>query len=115
DERWTLAIGDTQFGSLAREAFRARGLGLPGSLITSSLPVRQALVATGRYLTMVPRVVLAFAPASTALQRVAVDLPTARGSDGLVAWKNRPRAAAARLSRESVGQMARPLRRDGGK
>lgn len=115
DERWTLAIGDTQFGSLAREAFRARGLGLPGSLITSSLPVRQALVATGRYLTMVPRVVLAFAPASTALQRVAVDLPTTRRPVGLVTVKNRTLSAAAQLFTDSVRQMAKPLLRDGGK
>src|SRR5689334_13080911 len=47
DEPWTLAPVETHFGSLAREAFRANGLGLPKRLISSSLPVRQALVASG--------------------------------------------------------------------
>ena len=36
DEPWTLAPVESHFGSLAREAFRANGLGLPKRLITSS-------------------------------------------------------------------------------
>jgi len=110
DEPWTLAPVESHFGSLAREAFRANGLGLPKRLITSSLPVRQALVASGRYLTMVPRVVLAFPPGSAALGRVAVDLPTTRRPVGMVTVKNRTLSSAAQLFSESVRALAKPLR-----
>jgi len=112
EEPWTLAPLDTQFGSLAIEAFRARRLGLPRRLITSSLPVRQALVATGSYLTMVPRVVLEFPHGSTALRRVAIDLPTTRRPVGVVTVKNRTLSSAAELFRDSVRDMAKPLARD---
>jgi DNA-binding transcriptional LysR family regulator len=112
NEPWTLAQPETQFGGLAIEAFRASGLGLPKMLVTSSLPVRQALVATGRYLTMVPRVVLEFPPASAALKRVPVSLPTTRRPVGMVTVKNRTLGSVAQLFRERAREMARPLARD---
>jgi DNA-binding transcriptional LysR family regulator len=112
EEPWTLAPVETQFGSLAIEAFRASGLGLPRTLITSSLPVRQALVATGRFLTMVPRVVLDFPPGSAALKRLPIQLPSTRRPIGMVTVKDRTLSSAAQLFRDSVREMAKPLARD---
>jgi DNA-binding transcriptional LysR family regulator len=112
NEPWTLAPVETQFGSLAVEAFRASGLGLPKKLITSSLPVRQALVATGRFLTMVPRVVLEFPPRSAAFKRLAIHLPTTHRPVGIVTAKNRTLSSVAQLFRECVRDMAKPLARD---
>jgi DNA-binding transcriptional LysR family regulator len=97
---------------LAVEAFRASGLGLPKKLITSSLPVRQALVATGRFLTMVPRVVLEFPPRSAAFKRLAIHLPTTHRPVGIVTAKNRTLSSVAQLFRECVRDMAKPLARD---
>jgi DNA-binding transcriptional LysR family regulator len=108
NEPWTLASAETQFGSLAVEAFRASELGLPGMLVTSSLPVRQALVATGRYLTIVPRVVLDF-PCGLVLKRVAIALPTTQRPVGMVTVKNRTLNSAAQVFRERIREMARPL------
>jgi DNA-binding transcriptional LysR family regulator len=111
DEPWTLPAPDTQFGRLAMEAFRANGLGLPRKLITSSLPVRQELVATGRFLTMVPSVVLAFPPRNAALKRLPIDLPTTRRPVGLVTLKNRTLSSVAELFRHGVRELAKPMAR----
>jgi DNA-binding transcriptional LysR family regulator len=111
DEPWTLAPIETQFGGLAVDAFRASGLGLPKALVTSSLPVRQALVATGRYLTMVPRVVLTFACGNSALKQLPIDLSSTRRPVGIVTLKNRTLSSVAQLFRESVREKAKPLAR----
>jgi DNA-binding transcriptional LysR family regulator len=113
NEPWTLAPLDTQFGNLAVDAFRANGLGLPKMLITSSLPVRQSLVATGRFLTIVPRIVLQFPPGSASLKRLPINLPTTQRPVGIVTMRNRMLSSVAQLFRERVREMARSLGRRG--
>jgi DNA-binding transcriptional LysR family regulator len=113
DEPWTLALTETQFGGLAVEAFRAKGLELPRRLVASSLPVRQALVATGRFLTMVPRVVLKYPQGGPPLKRLQIALPTTHRPVGIVTVKNRTLSSVAHLFRERVREMAGPLARDG--
>lgn len=113
NEPWTLAPFETQFGSLAIEAFRASGLGLPKMLITSSLPARQSLVATGRFLTMVPRVVLAFPHGSASLKRLPINLAGTERPVGMVTVKNRTLNSVAQLFRDCVRDMAKPLARVG--
>src|SRR5262249_4870229 len=62
DQAWALPPPDAPYGAVVFEAFRASGLGVPRTVVTSTLPVRSALLATGRFLSMVPRVVLHFQP-----------------------------------------------------
>ena len=60
-EPWTLPPPDTLSGSVIAEAFREKGLDLPPStIITATVPVRSALLATGRFLTIIPSSVLKF-------------------------------------------------------
>src|SRR5712671_5247117 len=55
NEPWTLPPSDSYIGALAAQAFRAQGLKLPRSAVTTlSLEMRKRLVATGRFLTMLP-------------------------------------------------------------
>jgi DNA-binding transcriptional LysR family regulator len=103
NEPWTLAV----------EAFRASGLGLPKMLITSSLPVRQSLVATGRFLTMVPRIVLEFPPGSAALKRLPIDFPSTHRPVGIITVRDRTLSSVAQLFRDCVREMAKPLVRGG--
>src|SRR5262249_4133421 len=60
NEQWTLPPPDSPYGSVVLEAFRASGLQVPRTVVVSTLPVRSALLATGRFLSMAPRVVLEF-------------------------------------------------------
>jgi DNA-binding transcriptional LysR family regulator len=113
NEPWTLAPLETQIGSLAVEAFRASGLGLPEMLITSSLPVRLSLVATGRFLTMVPRIVLEFPPGSAALKRLPIEFPSTHRPVGIITVRDRTLSSVAQLFRDCVREMAKPLARGG--
>src|SRR6266852_671830 len=55
NEPWTLPPPDSYIGALAAQAFRAQELKLPRSAVTTaSLDMRKRLVATGRFLTMLP-------------------------------------------------------------
>src|SRR5262249_20323844 len=87
-ESWGLPPPDSPFDTVVREAFHAEGLGLPRTVVASLLPVRQALLATGRFLTMVPRVVADF-PADSPFRHLRLNLPTTHRPLGIVTLKNR--------------------------
>src|SRR5207245_3834070 len=63
NESWTLPPEKSLYGSVVVEAFRAAGLDLPrAAVFTSVTPVRNALVATGRYLSIVQGSIAGFGP-----------------------------------------------------
>jgi DNA-binding transcriptional LysR family regulator len=98
DERWTLPPADTPFGSVVVEAFRASGLEMPrATVVTSSVPARNRLVATGRFLTALPRSMLRFHPKNAAVKILPIDLPTTRRPIGIITLKNRSLSPVAQL------------------
>jgi DNA-binding transcriptional LysR family regulator len=107
DEPWGLPPTDSPFGSVVREAFRAEGLGLPRTVVASLLPVRQALLATGRYLTMVPRVVADYPDADSTFRRLPIDLPTTHRPLGIVTLKSRSLSPVAALFIDQAQHFAR--------
>src|SRR5215813_1677607 len=111
DEPWTLPPPDTLFGSVVAEAFRASGLDVPrATVVTSNISVRNALLATGRFLTMVQGSVLAFPTDSPALKDLPIELPQAtRRPVGLITLKNRTLNPVAQLFIDSAREAAKPL------
>ena len=98
DERWTLPPTDTPFGAVVAEAFRASGLEMPrATVVTSSVPARHRLVATGRFLTALPRSMLRFHPKNAAVKILPIDLPTTRRPIGIITLKNRSLSPVAQL------------------
>jgi DNA-binding transcriptional LysR family regulator len=98
NERWTLPPSDTLFGSVVVEAFRASGLEVPrASVVTSSVPARIRLVATGRFLTALPRSMLRFHPKNAAIRILPIDLPTTRRPIGVITLKKRSLSPVAQL------------------
>jgi DNA-binding transcriptional LysR family regulator len=98
NERWTLPPSDTPFGSVVVEAFRASGLEVPrASVVTSSVPARIRLVATGRFLTALPRSMLRFHPKNAAIKILPIDLPTTRRPIGVITLKKRSLSPVAQL------------------
>jgi DNA-binding transcriptional LysR family regulator len=98
NERWTLPPSDTLFGSVVVEAFRASGLEAPrASVVTSSVPARIRLVATGRFLTALPRSMLRFNPKNAAIRILPIDLPTTRRPIGVITLKKRSLSPVAQL------------------
>jgi len=97
DEHWTLPPPDAPYGKVVTEAFRAGGLRVPPAAVTSTLPVRNFLLATGRFLSMVPRVVLQFPARNHALKSLPVNLPTTVRPLAIVTLKNRTLSPLAEL------------------
>jgi DNA-binding transcriptional LysR family regulator len=98
NERWTLPPSDTLFGSVVVEAFRAGGLQVPrASVVTSSVPARIRLVATGRFLTALPRSMFRFHPKNAAIRILPIDLPTTRRPIGVITLKKRSLSPVAQL------------------
>jgi DNA-binding transcriptional LysR family regulator len=109
DEPWSLPISDSPYGSVVLDAFRAQGLQAPRTAVSSTLPVRSAMLSTGRFLSMVPRVVLQFPTKGQAFKALKIELPTTIRPLALVTLKNRTLNPVAQLFMEWARQTAKPL------
>ena len=101
-ERWTLPPHDSFASAQIAEAFGASGLGRPRAMVTSSsLNLRNSLLATGQFLTMLP----AFAVARDRypfLRKLPVPLPDTRTPIAVVTLKNRTLSPLALLFLDSL-------------
>jgi len=113
NEAWVLPPPDSLSGSLIGEAFRASGLDFPkATVLCSTVPVRNALLATGRFLTIIPNFVLAFSSSDNpSLKRLPVDLPTTSRPVGILTLKKRTLSPAAQLFIDHARQVAKALAR----
>jgi DNA-binding transcriptional LysR family regulator len=111
NEPWALSPPDSPYGAVVFEAFRAHGLRVPPTVVHSTLPLRTTLLATGRFLSMVPRVVMQFPPKNELLRTLPIDLPTTVRPLALITLKNRTLNPVAQLFTEWMRGAAKPLRK----
>ena len=89
-EPWLLTPPNQLPGSLVAEAFRSSGLKLPQPKIVSfSLHLRNRLLATGRYLSVVPASLLHFGDLPSPLKVLPVDLAIEPRPVAIVTLKDR--------------------------
>jgi DNA-binding transcriptional LysR family regulator len=109
DEPWTMPPPSGGYGSLFVDAFRHAGLEVPHCrVVTYTNPARSALVANGRFLTIVPKSVLRFNVAA-AITALPIDLPTTRRPVAIVTLKNRTLGPTAQLFIACAREVAGPL------
>jgi DNA-binding transcriptional LysR family regulator len=109
NEAWTLPPPDSLNGELIVEAFRARGLDLPrATLVTASVPVRNALLASGRFLSIVPGSVFRFPASKPGLKRLPIDLPTTRTPVAVITLKNRTLSPVAQVFIDCARKLVKP-------
>jgi DNA-binding transcriptional LysR family regulator len=109
-ESWILAPPEIVEGSPVVEAFRRMGLTLPhAKVIGLSLPLRNGLLATGRFLTIVPGSVLRFGAERTLLKPLPVELPRWRLPVAVITLKNRTLSPLAQLFLACARKIAQPL------
>ena len=108
DEMWLLPRPDAPYGAIAAEAFRAAGLGMPRTIVTSTLPLRTTLLATGRYLSMVPRVALQFPAAAQRIKALPIELPSTPRPVAVVTLKHRTLSPLAQTFIDHARKAARP-------
>jgi DNA-binding transcriptional LysR family regulator len=110
NEPWTLYPHDSFFGSVIADAFRANGHEPPRPTVASlSLHVQIELLATGRFLTVLPSFLLKFAGRTAPLKALPVALPNSRMPIGIITLKNRTITPVAEQFIESVRAFAKPL------
>jgi len=89
-EPWIVNPSDNVVGSYFAEVFRRRGLDLPPRRVVSfSLDVRMHLLATGRYLTVLSKLVLQYNAARWSLKRLPIDLGIPEMPVAIFTLKNR--------------------------
>jgi DNA-binding transcriptional LysR family regulator len=110
NERWMLAPPEMADGSPLVQAFRAQGLPVPQATVMAlSLPLRNGLLATGNFLTVVPGSVMRFGAERTLLKILPVELPNWKLPVAILTLKNRILSPAAELFIETARAVAKPL------
>jgi DNA-binding transcriptional LysR family regulator len=112
DEHWLLAPIDHDPGSPVFEIFHALGLRVPRARVLSySLNVRTSLLATGRFLAIIPASALRFGATPRLLKVLPCALPPSVQPVALTTLKNRTLSPTAKLFIESAREVAGPLAR----
>lgn len=111
-EPWMLAPPEIAAGSPIHEAFGNLGLAVPQATVLGlSLPLRNGLLATGRFLTIVPGSVLRFGAERTFLKVLPVKLPRWRLPVAILTLKNRALTPVAKMFIEQTRRIAETLRK----
>jgi DNA-binding transcriptional LysR family regulator len=109
DEHWLLAPIDIEPGSPVFEIFHALGLTVPpGRVLSYSFNVRTSLLATGRFLAIIPASVLRFGAARGVLNVLPCALPPSVQPVAVTTLKNRTLSPTAKLFIECAREVARP-------
>jgi len=97
-EPWILPPTDTLHGSLTDELFRASGAEIPRAPITTlSMHLCCRLVASGRFLAILPISILRFGGRDLSLKVLPIKLPAQPRPVGIVTLKNRTLSPVAKL------------------
>jgi DNA-binding transcriptional LysR family regulator len=113
DEAWALPRTETTSGHQLMQAFRSIGRQGPRTaVLCNSIEMRFAMLATGRFLTVLPRSVLQFGTNRVPVKVLPVELPHAPAMPvGLITLKNRTLSPVVRTFIEFARQVAQPLAR----
>jgi DNA-binding transcriptional LysR family regulator len=109
DEPWIFASNHV-IRELIAEAFKARGLEIPQERVSaSSILLRNHLLATGRFLTVLPDSVLRYNAKQWSLKALPIDLGVALRPAVIVTLKNRTVSPVVQLFVEHVRAVAKTM------
>jgi DNA-binding transcriptional LysR family regulator len=109
-EAWALGPPESVAGWIAMEAFRALGLDHPRvTVVTMSPEARISLLATGRFLSILPASLLRFPTKRSEIKVLPIELPMARVPNGIVTLKKRTLSPVAKLFIDCAREVAKPL------
>jgi DNA-binding transcriptional LysR family regulator len=90
DEHWIMPTPGTSVAALIAEQFRVNGLPRPKmSVATDALALRNFLLATGRYLSVLPESTVRFAAEQLQVKILPISMPAVTRPTELVTLKNR--------------------------
>jgi len=112
NESWVLPPPESALASFYMEAFRANGFDYPrAAVFTVPSDMRISLVATGRFLTIIPASILRFSTRRSELKILPVKLPLARMPIGVATLKNRTLGPVVQLFIQHAREVAKSLSR----
>jgi DNA-binding transcriptional LysR family regulator len=110
DEPWALPPSDSFFSSLIDDVFRANGHQPPRSTVaTLSEYMRNDLLATGRFLTVLPGFMLKTRGRHSQLKALPVTLPNVRMPIGIITLKDRTLTPLAQVFIEAIRVTAKSM------
>jgi DNA-binding transcriptional LysR family regulator len=111
EEPWALPSYDDAFaGSRVAEAFRTCGLDPPRRTVSSSsIQLFVALMATGRFLSLLSGSTMRFSGKRLGIATVPVELPVRSGPVGILTLQNRTLSGTAQRFVACARDVARPL------
>jgi len=110
DEPWIFAPPEVTEGSPVVEAFHMLGLRVPEPKVVGlSLPLRNGLLATGRFLTIVPGSVMRFGAERHLLSALPIELPRWRLPVAILTLKGRTLSPLAQLFLGQIRATAKAL------
>jgi DNA-binding transcriptional LysR family regulator len=109
NEAWALPPANMISGSYIRHAFQSNGLALPATIVsTYSAVLQQNLVATARFITVLPKSMLPVMAKSHSLKELPVRLPELQRTIAVVVLKNRTLSPIAQVFIETLSAVAKP-------
>ena len=110
NETWCLPPYDMLIGSNIAEAFRAQGLDLPRhTVVSGSIQLFNALLATGRFLSVLSDSMLRLSGKRLSLKALPVEFSIRPGPVGIITLKDRAVSSVAQLFIDHVRKVAKPL------
>jgi DNA-binding transcriptional LysR family regulator len=107
-ESWVLPPPGSEIASIAMEAFRASGVDHPrATVVTDSPHARMSLLATGRFVTILPASALKFPAIGAEIKVLPVRLPGNRVPNGIITLKTRALSPVAQLFVDCARDVAR--------
>jgi DNA-binding transcriptional LysR family regulator len=107
-ESWVLPPPGSEIASIAMEAFRAAGVDHPRTTVVTDSPhARMSLVATGRFVTILPASALKFPTPRPEIKILPLHLPKARAPTGIVTLKTRAVSPVAQLFIDCARELAK--------
>jgi DNA-binding transcriptional LysR family regulator len=109
NEAWTLLPSESVADAVFVEAFRANGLEPPRTtVITPSLNLRNTLLATGRFLTVLPRFALML-PDKQPFKVLPVEFPNSARNTAILTLRNRTLSPLAEIFIETLRVIVKPI------
>jgi DNA-binding transcriptional LysR family regulator len=110
DERWTLPPSDSVLGRMVADVFRRRKLALPSAVVsTISIYMQLNLLASGRFLSMLPMTMLRHPTNKSWLRALSVDLADSVGAIALITVRNRRSGGAVKLFQETTRAVCKEI------
>jgi DNA-binding transcriptional LysR family regulator len=110
DEPWCLLPHDTVAGSRSIGAFRAHGLNHPArNVVTNSVQLQIGMLATQRYLAMLPSSLVRFSGKRFSIKALPIRLSVSPRVIGIVTLKNRTISPVAQLVIQAARAITKPI------